>query len=264
MKAQESFYQLATQYPTSSLAPEGWFWAAEASYLTGDNPTPLRCHLYENYPLNNRASEAYFRQYSLARYFEGGSDVIQHIKNFFYKFSDTPIEIVMNYLMGLHEEKLEDAERAFKKSIATFRHHQKTSQITDVYIDLYYRAHLELAYRKSPEESERILKSVIDDFKQIGHPLTTRLKHICAYPLLFEETEFKLVQCYLMQGKEGSAQKKLQEMLQHYESAGVRKRVYLSQVWLEQGKLAFSCQDWDSALSCFEIALGCMIQVKSL
>lgn len=258
MKAQDSFYQLASQYPTSSLAPEGWFWAAEAAYLAGDNPIPLRRQLYENYPLNSRAAEAYFRQYPFARYLEGGSDVIQHIKGFFSTFSDTPIEIVMYYLLGLHEEKAEKAERAFEKSIAAFCYYQKTSQITDAYVDLYYRAHLEFANRKSPEESESILKAVLADFEQRGHPLTTRLKHTCAYPLLFEEAEFKLVQCYLKQGKERFAQKKLQEMLQHYESAGLREGSYLSQVWLEQGKLAFCCQDWDTALNCFEIALECI------
>ena len=269
VKAQESFYKLATQLPDSSYAPEAWFWAAEAALCAEDNPSALRRHVYEDYPLSTLAAEAYFRQYTYSRYLEGGSEVIHHLKGFCCKFEGSPLEVIIHYLLGLHEEKLENAQSAFDKSIAAFSHYHKTSQIPDSYVYFYYRAKLELAtqYLNKPlneslneslQECESLLCSLVSDFKQKGHALTDLLKHNCPYPPLFEEGEFKLVQCYLRQGKNSSAQKKLQEMLQHYEGAGIREGYYLSQVWQELGKLAMGLCDFDTALNCFEIALGCI------
>ena len=50
-------------------------------------------------------------------------------------------------------------------------------------------------------------------------------------------------------------------MLQHYDRAGMREGYYLSQVWQELGRLAIGCRDFDTALNCFEIALGCIPSV---
>lgn len=265
-KAQKAFCRLATEFPQSSQAPDAWFWAAEAAALAGDNPIPLRRHVYEEYPSCPQAAEAYFRQYSYARYIEGGAEAIHHLKDFSSWFKDSPLEIVVYYLLGSHEEKLENARAAFDQALASFSRYQKSCQSPDsAYIYFYYHTMLELAdrYLKEPiqnaslEECERVLCSLVADFEQPEHALASLLKHKSPYPTPFEEGEFKLVQCYLKQGKESSAQKKLHEMLQHYDGAGIRDGYYLSQVWLEQGRLAMRCEDYDTALNCFDIALSC-------
>jgi tetratricopeptide (TPR) repeat protein len=264
-KAKKTFLKLAMEHPASTYAAEAWFWTAEAAACVGENPRVYRCHTYEDYPTSEQAPEAYFRQFPYTAYLEGSSEALSHLREFSTRFPQSPLQIAVNYLIGIHEERGEKAQAAFEKALSAFAIYQQEGGPPDsTYVYFRYQAVLALASlylnsnsRKDLEECERLLITLVRDFSQKEHPLASILKQKTPYPPQFEEGEFKLVHCYLKEGKDFSAQKLLIQMLNHYSQAGIQQGRHLCQVWEEQGKLAMRCADYDTALNCFEIAQGC-------
>ena len=262
-KAKNTFVKLGKEHPGSEYAAASWFWAAEAATYVGENPNLYRSHVVADYPKSEWAPEAYLRQFSYAMYVDGSPEAISHIKEFVSRFPDSPLLITANYLIGINEDTLEHAKAAFEGALSAFSlHSQKNGSLDKAYIYCRYQAMLELAslYLNSDtnlEECEQLLTTLVNDFSQKDHPLTSLLKQKTSYPPQFEEGEFKLVHCYLKGGKDFNAQKLLAQMLTHYSDSGIQHGYLLSQVWQEQGKLSLKCGDYDTALHCFEIAQEC-------
>lgn len=263
--AKQTFITLALTLPDSSYASEAWFWAAAAAEKQEDcDHKTLRAHVYLDYPKSPKAPEAYFRQYPYHSYLTGESKALAHLRAFPSYFPDSPIMVVVNYLIGLNEEKFEKAEAAFEAAIKAFPLCLVEGQIPDpAFIYFRYQAMLKLAqlYLDSEQEDENLalhlLQGLVNDFSNLDHPLTSLLTQKEPYPLLFAESEFTLAQAYIKGGKQLRAQELLTKMLTHFDEAGIREGYFLSQVWGEQGKLADQCQDYATAIQCFEIAEEC-------
>lgn len=255
-RAMESFTLLAAGFPDSSFASEAWFWAAEAAEQggKGELATALRINVYERYPESTRAPEAYFRRYPYNAYLSGESRALSHLRLFSHNFPNSPLRVAVHYLIGINDHTTEAFEAAIK-SFPLCLQEGKSPDSSSVYFR--YQAYLklsELYLDRDVEMSLHLLHSLVDDFSDNNHPLTSLLKQEQPYPPLFEEGEYLLVQAYLKKGKRMRAQEYLARMLKHYEAAGISKGYYLSLVWKEQGKLAHECKDYETALNCFEIA----------
>lgn len=260
--AKEVFCRLANEHPHSSLAGEALFWAAEAEEKSGNDPFPYRELVYQCYPDCIHAAEAYFKRYPYQNYFEGNPKSISHLKNFADLFPKSPFLIVSHFLIGMHEESFEVAQEAFQEGLKAFSICLEEGKTPDAaYVYFHYQTMLKLGLRHMKEgdyeKSLLLFNSIIHDFSQEGHPLTSLLKQKTSYPSLFEESEFSLAQCYLCLGKEAEAEKVFSRMLCHYEKSDIREGYYLSEVWREQGKLAMRCNDYKTALSCFSISEEC-------
>ncbi len=252
-KALENLSRLAREYPQAIRAPEAWFWSAEAASHLGQDAFSIRQHVYEDYPQSASAPEAYFRQYAYSLYREGQPEALRHLKEFGSHFAQTPLEIVIYYLLGLHEQEAEMAASQFEKGLSAYAHYQQSTATPDpLYLNFRYQMILDLADRyliHSLEESEKILCSLIAEFDPES-------RQNILYPRPLEEAEFKLVQCYLKGEKVGEAQRLLEQMLLHYRGAGITEGDFFSRVWLEQGRLGVREHDYNAALNCFEIALA--------
>lgn len=266
LKAKEIFLKLTEEYPKSIHAPQAWFWTAETALLLGESPTPYRSRVYEDYPKSLQAADAYFRQYSYADYLEGKESALAHLEGFDTLFPSSPMGIVTHYLIGHSERDLGEGERAFEKALSSFNTYRViTSEPKKIFFHFRYLTMIELASRlmETPraeedlERSEMLLTTLVEEFSQKDHPLTSVLKDKNPYPPLFEEGEFKLAHCYLKQGKNSHAQKILMQMLKHHSERGTQTGYYLSQVWQELGKLALHCKEYSTALNCFEIGEEC-------
>ncbi len=100
-----------------------------------------------------------------------------------------------------------------------------------------------------------MLVTMIGEWSDETHPVTSRLKSQDLYPPLFEEAEFRLVQCYWKQNNDSDARNTLLKMIKNYLRAEKKNGVYYAQVWEEQGKAALLCHEYDTALHCFDEAL---------
>ncbi len=268
-KAKETFLHLARNYPSSKHGGDAWFWAAEAAEKEEDENMETanwRRQVFERYPDCSRAPEAYFRLFSYSDYFEKAIGAIDHLKAFSRLFPDSPLLVVVNYLIGINTQQLEEAKGYFEKAIKAFHLCLEEGKIPQSsYVYFRYQAMLKLAlayltHYTSPsdlEKSHQLLNEIVNDFSEKNHPLATLLMQKTSYPSLFEESEYELVQCYFKQGKELRAQQRLSQMLEHYSKEGIQKGYYLSQVWSEQGRLALRCEDYETALRCFKIAEEC-------
>lgn len=263
-QAQKFFLQLAKEHPTSHRAAEGWFWAAESTERLGKDPKPFRARVYIDYPECEWAAKAYFHYYPYHQYLEGKSEALDHLKELSARFPDSYLLIPAYYLIGMNEHNLSDAKTSFDKALLAFSNYIKdhpTPEMTMIY--LRYQAMLQLATRylestESPqhlEECEKILTVLIDEWNQKDHPFASLLKSNDPYPPIFEEGEFRLVQCYLKQKRDLKAQKILAQMIVHYTVARKDEGSYYAQVWEQQGRLAMGCSDFDTALTCFNTAL---------
>lgn len=262
-KAQENFVALAESSPASSLASEAWFWAAEAAEKIGSpGHALLRAHVYQEYPHAERAADAYFRQFTYDDYLSGNHKALNHLKAFPHRFPTSPFCLVVYYLLGMHEEHYETAKSNFEEALKAFPlclNGEKRAG--PIFIHFRYQAILELSKRhleqESYEEALYLLQAMLRDFATANHPLASQVLSQSPYPQLYEEAEYTLVQVYLKLGKCLRAQERLNKMLCHFGEAGIKKSYYLSHVWREQGKLAHQCNDYDTALRCFEIAEEC-------
>lgn len=261
-KAKATFLKLAKHYPDSSLAAEGWFWAAESSEKQAlDDVVDLRKEVYENYPQSEKAAEAYFRQYPYAKYLEGESRTLAHLKDFPRRFPNSPLLVVIHYLLGLNNQVFEEAKESFEEAVSSFQFCLEEGKIPETaFVYFRYQALLKLAQlhlTQDLELTQKLLQAIASDFMQADHPLASLLCAKSSYPPIYEECEYTLAQCYLKLGKELRAQKQLASMLAHYEQAGIKEGYYLSQVWKKQGTLALRCEDYETALKCYEIAEKC-------
>lgn len=261
VKAKATFLKLAEHYPDSDLAAEGWFWAAESSEKLSEDVADLRKEVYENYPQSLKAAEAYFRQYPYAKYLEGDTKTLAHLKDFPRRFAKSPLLVVIHYLLGLNNQNYEEAKESFEEAIESFQFCLEEGKIPETaFVYFRYQALLKLAQLHLTEDLEltqKLLQAIASDFMQPDHPLASLLCAKSSYPPIYEECEYTLAKCYLKLGKELRAQKQLASMLSHYEQAGMKEGYYLSQVWKKQGALALRCEDYDTALKCFEIAEKC-------
>lgn len=265
-KANEMFSTLATTNPTSPLASEAWFWAAEAAEKEGmPDYKALRAHVYHDYPDSPRAPEAYFRQYPYNDYLAGEIKALLHLRAFPNLFPHSPILVAVHYLIGLNEEGLDQAKGAFEEAIKSFPLCLIEGKIPDpAFVYFRYQAMLELAqlYLQHATESRldtalHLLQSLVNDFSTSDHPLASLLIEKDPYPSIYEEGEYALAKAYIMSGKKLRAQERLSKMLVHFDEAGIREGYYLSQVWREQGEMARQCQDFATAIQCFEISEEC-------
>jgi tetratricopeptide (TPR) repeat protein len=251
-QAKVTYTRLATEYPHELLSAEAWFWAAEAAASLGENPTFYRTQVYEKYPKSEKAAESYFRQFPFVSYMQGES--IAHLKGFEALFPDSPLLIVVKYLIGRHETSFFKATEAFEGAIACFSNfQQKEKAIAGSYQNFFNQSVLALAtqHLSHPEGNlnrcEELLLSLTNEYKDT---MPTSLQNN-----IKEEGELKLVECYFKQGKERQAQLLLQHMLNNYHAQGIEKGFYLSHVWQQQGKLAIKNADYDTAIACLELSL---------
>ncbi len=262
-KAKETFLTLANESPRSTFICDVWFWAAEAAEKNGDaDHGALRARVYQEHPLAPRAAEAYFRQFSYESYLEGNATALAHLRDFTSRFPNSPLLVVVHYLIGTNEEHFSTAKARLEEAIKAFPLCLEEGKSVDTaYVYFRYQAMLELAQlyleNKTPEEALPLLNAITKDFSLSDHPYASLLLQKSPYPSLYEEAEYTLVQAYLKTGKRMRAQERLAKMLAHFEEAGIEEGYYLSAVWREQGKLAQSCRDYDTALHCFEIANAC-------
>lgn len=255
-RAMEVFTLLAAGFPDSSFASEAWFWAAESAEKGGktEHATALWINVYERYPESARAPEAYFRRYPYNAYLSGENRALGHLRLFPHNFPNSPLLVAVHYLIGINDR----SKQSFEEAIKSFRLCLQEDKIPDsssVYFR--YQAYLKLAELYLDNDLDmalHLLHSLVEDFSEDNHPLTSLLMQEQPYPSLFEEGEYLLVQAYLKKGKPMRAQEYLAKMLKHYEEAGINKGYILSLVWKEQGKLAHECNDYQTALHCFEIA----------
>lgn len=265
-KAKEAFSTLALSQPNSPLASEAWFWAAEAAEKIGDEDhVELRMRVYKDYPCSSMAPEAYFHQYSYESYASGEKKALAHLRAFPGLFPRSPILVTAHYLIGLNETIFEKAKEAFEEAIKAFPLCLVEGKIPDAsFVYFRYQAMLELArlYLNHGSESRldtalHLLQSLVKDFSTPDHPLASLLTQRTPYPPTFEEGEYALVQAYIKSGKKLRAQERLLKMLAHFEKAGIREGYYLALCWQQQGEMARQCDDFKTAIHCFEIAEEC-------
>lgn len=264
-EAKEAFLALGEKYPTSIWAGKGLFWAAESAEKMGEETQFIRKQVFEKYPYSEFADEAYFRFFPLEAYSLGEKEAMTHLKEFFFRFPDSPLNIAAFYYMGVHALSKEEGKEYFENCLASFEGaSKKNHRIPSPLIYFRYRSLVELAQLhlnngdfESLEKSFSLLQGIIHEFETPGHPLAAEVQDKITYPSLHEESEFLLALAYLKAGKPQKTQEIFAKMLSHYASAGIRSGYYLARVWQEQGTLALECSDTETALRCFKMAEEC-------
>lgn len=255
------FLRLAENYPSSSLAANGWFFAAEAGEKLGNNVSELRKNVFEKYPLSEYADAAYFYLFSVDAYQRGEKEALLHLERFATLFPHSSFRAACAYFLGLNAPDFETAKTRFEEGLSAF---EKKPSSSYSLIYFHYRTTIDLAllYLKQGDLSDlpqamELLEKTIGDFEIEDHPWASKLKNQTSYPPLYEESEFTLALCLLKAKEAKRAQEIFARMLSHYSNAGIKQGYYLARLWQEQGLLALEANDHETALRCFQIAQRC-------
>ncbi|MCP5469760.1 MAG: tetratricopeptide repeat protein [Chlamydiales bacterium] len=256
-EAEKTFLILAQNYPDSSFAGDGWYWAALASEKLGGEKSRifrLRRQVYERYPSSQFAAEAYFHQYAYADYLEGKEEALSHLMPFPQMFPKSPLVVAVHYLMGVHAHSYEKGVWRFKEAIRSFH---SCSTFDPTAISFLYQARLDLALLHMKHDIPRgktVLEIMLEEFASPHHPLVSKLPE---KNTLFERAQFAYGESLLSLGQKGRAQECFEKLLEHFDALGVTEGLYPSLTWCETAKLAMECEDFTTALACFEIAEEC-------
>lgn len=256
-KAEKLFLNLSQNYPESSFAGDGWYWAALCSEKLDGDPVRimrLRKQVYERYPTSQYAPEAYFQQFSYQEYLEGNSHALQHLMLFPERFPRSPFIVAAYYLLGSHSNSYEEGVLRFKAAIRSFH---ANSFLDPSAIFFLYQSRLALALLHMPRDLYKgkvVLEILLEEFENPNHPLISKLQDAHAF---FEEALFSYAQCHIALQEKGKAVECLTRLLDHYKKLGVKEGFYLASAWRENGKLAMECEDYITALTCFDIAHEC-------
>lgn len=283
-EAKEDFVKLTTDYPESSFAGNSFFWLSKSEELLKEPQEIVRAHrrvVFEKFPNSQYGVEAYFTYYTFNDYLYGEPEALLHLQKMPTLFPESPTLLNALYLIGCDLKKnrkttegavvpkrnLTGAIDAFQEVESTFdRLHQDHFIPEDqlIYtIQLRYRAILEraLANLAIAEESKGakkqiyreyaidVLNSIISDFEDPHHALTSYLNLGESFCAILEESEFGLAQAYLRGDETVAAEKQLQKMLTKYKQAKVTRGYYLSRVWKELASVAMNHQDYQNALT---------------
>lgn len=289
-KSAESVYlQLVKDYPDSSFAAEGWFWAAccaDNLHVDQQIGKERRHYAFTHFPNSPFTAEAYFTYYTYPEYIQGDRTAIKHLQTFTDTYSDTPFLIDANFLIGLdykrdrktsegrwiRKKSLTEAIDSFQKAEMLFDELNEKKLIPadklDYYTAMRYRATLEraMANLAIADESqgakqqiyldyaEEVFKNLSQDLEDKKTPYMQRLFQNNAYPLIDEESSFWLAQTYIKADKDEEANRILNGMIARYRQIGTTRGYYLSRTLDEQGKIAMRQKDYPNAMQLFKKA----------
>lgn len=285
-KARHSFLKLIEIHPCSKWLGDAWFWAAECNDLEAHDPNisrEYRKRVYENYPESSHAAEAYFYTYSFTDYLEGNKEALDHLTKMENLFPNSSFVVVSYYLQALGwkedhfevngaletEKDLSKSDHFFNLAIENFRSHYQKNNIPKenlkYLVQVYYRsylgkaqAYLQNADQDSGAKRQLYIERAIDayneliaDFKKAEHPLTVFFQKEALYPELLEEAEFGLAKACIKNFQLQKGEQKLNEMLEQYNKAEIKKSYYCSRAWYELGLISMAKESYLDALEFF-------------
>ena len=284
LPARETWERLTTAFPQSSYAGNAYYWQARTLEAVGDRGAAYQALLrkvYTEYPHSTAAAEAYYSCYTPAEYLQGNAEALAHLEKLPTLFPSSPIATQAFLLIGLDYKRTRLSpegkvlrKRNWNKAIQAFQDaeaHSNTLQqqglvsidIQDTLTAQCYRANLEraLANLAVASESEGAKKHIyleyaIDMFEKLiaqiedpQRPLPPAVTEGEPYPLLLQEASYHLALAYALNGDDEAADRVLNTMLHHYETAGITRSYYLSRVRYQQARIAQRAKHFEEALS---------------
>lgn len=288
-KAEDTFLQLAKNYPQSSLAGDAWFWAAKCADQL-EKPMEVRQQrrqmVFDSYPNSFYAAEAYFSFYPYKDYIQGDRTLIKHLQALEKKFPTSLFVLHANYLIGLDSKRdrktlegkwirkknLTSAIDAFQGVETAFDSLLEKGMIPEdklaYYTSIRYQAILERALANLAiadeslgakrqiylEYAEEVFRHLVQDFESPQANFTRHLVDREPYHPIYEESTFWLAQTYVRENDDDAAEKVFANMLDRYQKGKITRSYYLSRVWYEQGKIALRRKENALALEFFRHA----------
>lgn len=278
-KAEPCFVQLASTFPESSYAGNGWYWAAQSAEKLGKDSTcqQHRRKVFEKYPQSEFAAEAYFNAFAFSAYLKGEMPAMRHLSGMAMRYPNSPYVIVAHYLNGLNLVRdqqtggqcLLEAIGAFELADLSFLNCSGEGLIPagqmEYFSIIHYRSLLEqalalttlgkeLGQTEAYGQAEKLFLRVLGDLENPNHAIASRLMRTDGYPRLLEETQFGMAQLQITVGRDHAAEAILLTMSERYQAAQLNKGNYVARVWYERGRIAMGRRDDEAALTLFREA----------
>lgn len=287
-KAERVFVRLEDQHSETPLAGEALFWAARCADGRDDIAAAKehRRKVFEKYPQSPYAAEAYFTYYSYRDYLQGDRAAIKHLQAMADNYPHSPFLIHACYLIGLdfkrdrktqagkwiRKKNMMAAIDAFQETEVAFDklHHQGLLAGENLHYlaMIRYRAVLERALANLSvsddsqgakrqiylEYAEDVLQQLVDDCRDVNHPLAQHLIGLKAPGGLEDESAYWLARAHSKANSDEDAEGILNEMIEKYRSAKITRGYFLSRTWYDKGLIALRRNDVDLALQCLQQA----------
>ena len=292
-ESKKVFAKLVESYPSSSYVGESFFWMAECNDLEGGAKAlskDYRQKVFEEYPDNPLAAEAYFHYFSFPEYLEGRQEAIEHLQALESLFTDSPYVTASYYLQGIHKKQSQEekdgqiienhdytaAITLFEESKKSFKSFWESNQISEnnslYFISIYYRSILAQAqcYLEKAGEATRAKRhlsfekalahfnEIYSDFQQSDHPLASVISMSEKYPKVFEEAEFGRAITYAKNGEIEAAEDAFGQMIEHFSDLKIEEGHYLSRAWYELAMIAMAKQEYTEAIEYLKCAESSM------
>lgn len=288
-EAYSTYVAFVEKFPNSEEVPKALLQAAlslEMQPGKEKHAQALRKNIYEKYPLSEAAPQAYFLAYTYQDYLQGDRDAIKHLSSFADLFPNSPLLIHVNYMIGLdlkrdrrnqegkwiRKRNPTQSVQAFTDVEDTFDRLLKEGAIPDNekehYARLRYRAslekglvHYEVGQESNAAKRDIYLQYAIDVFGQLKialedkeNPLVKNFYVDNSFPLIYEEGLYWLALSYQHKGDKNAARQIFEEMLGHYQAAGMSGGYYLSRTYYELGMEQLQRGDYRKAYDLFTAA----------
>ena len=290
--AEETFQQLAKEWPQSPLAAEALFRASQSAEKLQKDRSLIRSYrqkILQQYPSSSIAPEAYFTLFSYQEYLQGDRTAIKHLNVFPELYPDSPFVLNALFLIGLDNKRdrrspegkwlrkknLTGAIDNFQDVESTFEtlFSKKKIPIDHIahYLLIRYRAHMErglanyiLANESAGakkqiylEYAQEALQQLLLELHSDDDPYKQWIVNQEPFWHLEEESAYWLSQAYIAANDYEKGEKLLSSMLEKYESAKITRGYFLSRTWSNQATIALSRQEYAHALECLLRAEDC-------
>lgn len=280
---EDVFMRLIRTFPESDAVGDAYFWAAKCGdgiAIGSEKGKKYRRIVFEEFPNNPLAAEAYFTYHPYREYVHGDRAAIKHLQNLSERFPHTPYLINAHYLVGMdfkrdrktaegkwvRKKNMNEASVAFQQSATAFDSLYAAKNIPEdqlqYFITIRYRALIEralanLAIADEAQGARRqifleyavaVLEQIATEFKDRSHPLASQLTREENYPPALEESTYWLAQAYSRMQEDQKAEKTLVQMLENYPLNKITRGYYMSRAWHDLGQIAIRRKEYPIAL----------------